>query len=70
LLAALDDPGAPPWLREVPAIAILRRVWMHNYWLDGTQLRWRETGNIPPAAPFISSPSDAEAHYARKSTMQ
>jgi transposase len=70
LLAAIDHPDAPPWLREVPAIAILRRVWMQNYWSDGTQLRWRETGNIPPAAQFISSPYDAETHYARKYTMQ
>jgi DDE family transposase len=43
---------------------------MQNYWLDGTQLRWRETGNMPPAAQFISSPYDADAHYARKYTMQ
>jgi transposase len=33
-------------------------------------LRWREAGNIPPAAQFISSPYDAEAHYARKYTAQ
>jgi transposase len=70
LLAAIDAPEAPPWLREVPAIVILRRVWMQNYWVDGSQLCWRETGNIPPAAQFISSPSDAEAHDARKYTTQ
>jgi transposase len=56
LLAAVDHPDAPPWLREVPAIAILRRVWIQNYRWDGTQLQWREADNIPPAARFISSP--------------
>jgi transposase len=70
LLAAVDHPDAPPWLREVPTVVILRRVWLQNYWWDGTQLRWREADNIPPAAQFISSPYDAEAHYARKYTTQ
>jgi transposase len=70
LLAAIDHPEAPSWLREVPAVAILRRVWIQNYWWDGTQLRWREADNIPPAARFISSPYDPEAHYARKHTTQ
>jgi transposase len=68
LLAAIDHAEAPSWLHEVPAVAILRRVWMQNYWWDGTQLHWREADNIPPAAKFISSPDDSEAHYARKHT--
>src|SRR5215510_1046128 len=70
LLAAIDHADAPLWLREVPAVAILRRVWMQNYWWDGTQVHWREADNIPPAAQFISSPYDPEAHYARKHTTQ
>jgi len=68
LLAAIDHADAPLWLREVPAVAILRRVWMQNYWWDGTQVHGREADNIPPAAQFISSPDDPEAHYARKHT--
>jgi transposase len=70
LLSAVDHPDAPPWLREIPAVATLRRVWLQNYWWDGTQLRWREADNIPPAARFISSPYDLDAHYARKHTTQ
>jgi transposase len=70
LLAAIDHADAPSWLREVPAVATLRRVWMQNYWWDGTQLHWRAADNIPPAAQFISSPYDSEAHYARKHTTQ
>ena len=49
-------------------MVILRRVWLQNYWWDGTRLYWREADNIPPAAQFISSPDDAEAHDARKHT--
>jgi transposase len=70
LLTAIDHAEAPAWLREVPAVAVLRRVWMQNYWWDGAQLHWREADNIPPAARFISSPYDADAHYARKHTTQ
>lgn len=51
-------------------MAILRRVWMQNYWWDGTQLHWREADNIPPAAQFISTPYDLDAHYARQHTTQ
>jgi transposase len=68
LLSTVDQADTPPYLREVPAVAILRRVWIqHDLW-DGTQLRWREADNIPPAAQFISSPNDAETHDARKHT--
>jgi transposase len=70
LLSTIEQADTPPYLREVPAVAILRRVWMQNYWWDGTQLHWREADNIPPAARFISSPYDPEAHYARKHTTQ
>jgi transposase len=70
LLVAVDDLDAPLWLRDMPAVGILRRVWLQNYWWDGAQLHWREADNIPPAARFISSPYDPEAHYARKHTTQ
>jgi transposase len=54
----------------MPAVAILRRIWMQHYGWDGTQLHWREADNIPPAARFIRSPYDLEAHYARQHTTQ
>ncbi len=68
LLSALFDPGAPTWLREVPAVDILRRVWVQNYqWTEG-KLRWRSAEDIPPAALYISSPYDVDAHYSKKRT--
>jgi transposase len=70
LLSAVDHVETPRWLREVPAVTILRRVWIQNYCWDGTQLRWRDADNIPPATQFISSPYDLDAHYARKHTTQ
>src|SRR5215213_4592389 len=31
LLRAVGDPAAPAWLRELPAVETLRRVWLQNY---------------------------------------
>jgi transposase len=70
LLTAVYHVDAPTWLREVPAVAILRRMWIQNYQWDGSQLCWRASDNIPPAAQFISSPYDLDAHYAHKHTTQ
>ena len=70
LLAALDDAAAPTWLRYIPALLRLRQIWIQNYLWEGTQLQWRANDNIPPAARFISSPYDPDAHYARKGTTQ
>jgi hypothetical protein len=70
LLTGVYQADAPPWLRASTAVEILRRVWIQNYLWAGTQIHWRETDNIPPAAQFISAPYDLEAHYARKHTTQ
>ncbi len=34
--------------------------------LEEDAVRWRAAGNFPPAAVFIGSPYDKDAHYARK----
>ena len=66
LLTALFDPTAPEWLHHVPAVEILRKVWVQNYhWIDDT-VRWRSSENIPPASLYIGTPYDEEAHYAKK----
>jgi transposase len=70
LLSALYAVEAPGWLRQVPAVERLRRIWLQNYCWDGTEVQWRAADNIPPAAQFISSPYDVEARYARKHTTQ
>jgi transposase len=38
LLSAVDHADTPPWLREIPAVVILRRVWIQNYHWDGRHL--------------------------------
>ena len=66
LLSAVFDPSASTWLREVPAVELVRRVWVQNYQWTESKLGWRSSGNIPPAGLYISSPYDPDAHYRKK----
>jgi transposase len=67
LLAAIFTADAPTWLRSVPAVETLRRVWIQNYtWPDDTTLRWRTNEEAPPAGQYISSPYDHDARYSQK----
>src|SRR5262249_1624298 len=69
LLTALHAADAPPWLHEVPAVGVLRRVWVQNYVPSEQGPRWRTAEDgLPPSATFVSSPYDTQAHYARKRT--
>jgi transposase len=68
-LSAIGSADAPAWLREVPAVEVLRRVWIQNYVPTEHGVRWRTAQDgLPPAAAFLSSPYDTQAHYARKRT--
>ena len=67
LLRAIDAVDAPRWLRTIPALQTLRRVWIQNYtWTPTEILRWRTNDEIPPAGQFIGSPYDLEARYSPK----
>jgi transposase len=71
LLKAIYAPGAPAWLREIPAVEMLRRIWVQQFYLEDERLYWRtDAQGLPPAARFISSPYDPDAHLARKRTTQ
>ena len=66
LLEAVHDPDAPGWLWQVPAIQILRAVWVQQYYRDQDGLRWRGRGELPPGALAIGSPYDTHARYGIK----
>jgi transposase len=67
LLQAVDSASASVWLRQVPAVQILRQVWIQNYtWRDERTLRWRQTNELPPAALAIRSPYDDEVRFSQK----
>jgi transposase len=66
LLADIYAIDAPLFLREIPAVEILRCIWLQNYvWVEG-QLRWRSNEELPPGKQFINSPYDQEARYGKK----
>lgn len=69
LLAHLDAPDAPPGVAHLPAIRVLRRVWLEQY-AAGEPVRWRAADDLPPPAVLIQSPYDAEARYSRKRQTQ
>jgi transposase len=66
LLEMVYAEEAWPWLREVPAVQVLRQVWLQQFWMQDDQLRWRANDNIPPASRLISSPYDPEARMSIK----
>ena len=71
LLSAAYAATAPPWLAQIPAVEMLRRIWVQQFYWDGAVVQWRtEELGTPPSALFLSSPYDSEAHYAKKSTTQ
>src|SRR5579871_3654552 len=66
LLEAIYASCAPVWIREIPAVQTLRRVWIQQFFWEEGELRWRESDNRPAAGEGIDSPYDPEAHYAKK----
>jgi transposase len=67
LLTAIWDETDLNWLRELPAVGILWRVWVENYtWTGSGTLRWRNMKELPPARIRIRSPYDCEARASKK----
>ena len=65
LLAALEA-AELSWLREVPAVQVLRRTWQEQYVEREGKLVWREKEEMPSPAELVHSPYDPEARYSRK----
>ena len=70
LLGVVYATDAPAELRQLPAVAILRRVWLQQYYREDERIQWRQAGNLPPGAQMIQSPYDPEAQFAQKRTQE
>jgi transposase len=69
LLDVVYAADAPTWLAHVPAVEILRRVWVQQFYRTEREIRWRtEPEGYPPCLLMIGSPYDPQAHYAKKHT--
>src|SRR5512132_639541 len=76
LLRAVDhtgDAAAPPWLAELPAVDVLRRVLVQNYVIttntagrEVIRAREADTDGLPPGRTRLSSPYDLDVRWATK----
>ncbi len=74
LLETIYDSAAPPWLRELPAVDVLRRVLLQNYTrtiTGGKEVIKRrekepEGDGLPPGHARIASPYDTGARWGVK----
>lgn len=61
LLSTIYDDRAPIWIKGLPGVQILQKVWIQQYYRENDQLKWREAGNLPPQNLLIQTPYDEEA---------
>lgn len=66
LLRAVHASDAPPHLRELPAVEILRRVWVQHFHLVEGNIRSRDVKDRPPGATRLVTPHDIEARVGIK----
>ncbi|WP_234312181.1 transposase [Streptomyces griseus] len=70
LLEEAHAADAPVWLRELPAVQVLRAVWLQNYTRTVTEtereVKRRESEDLPPSRLRLTSPYDLDARYGLK----
>jgi transposase len=74
LLEQAAAPAAPAWLRELPAVQALRRIWIQQFYREATgsrqEVRRREKlpdgDGLPPGRTQLISPYDLDARYSVK----
>jgi transposase len=65
LLRAVYQPDAPACLPSIPAVAVLRQVWLQQFY-GPQQVAWRSPADAPPTSQQICSPYDTDARYGSK----
>lgn len=66
LLTVIYGPTRPAYVRHLPAVKILRQVWVQQVLYNQDTVTLRGPGNFPPAQLRIQSPYETEAHYGTK----
>src|SRR5215510_4736869 len=69
LLQAVFAPETPPEVRTEPAVEVLRRIWVQQYYGPDDPPRWRQDGDVPPSPRLIHSPYDLGARDRLKRGM-
>ncbi len=65
LLQAVYAPTAPACLASIPAVEVLRQVWVQQFY-GPHHIAWRAREDSPPTAQVICSPYDLDARYGTK----
>jgi len=68
LLTSSSAEDAPAGLRHLPAVQILRQVWVQQFYAPDSigQVHWRTADDLPPAPQLISTPYAPDARYSKK----
>lgn len=66
LLQAIYADEAPLWLRQLPAVQMLRQIWVQQYYLEAETVYWRARDNMPPNQLLIQSPYEPDARNRTK----
>ncbi|MFI9848735.1 IS5/IS1182 family transposase, partial [Nonomuraea sp. NPDC051941] len=66
LLERIYDRGALAWLRQVPAVQVLREAWIQQYYRTDGEVCVRQGKDLPPGRLRLASPYDPEARYGVK----
>ncbi|MBF6341862.1 IS1182 family transposase [Nocardia abscessus] len=66
VLSAVAAPTSPAWLRHLPAVELLRRIWVQQYQVTDAMVAWRDKKDLPPAAIRYCSPYDEQARTGTK----
>ncbi|MEL7224325.1 MAG: IS1182 family transposase [Cyanobacteria bacterium J06576_12] len=71
LLAAVFAEESPEYLRLLPAVEVLRQVWVQQFYLDADhQIHLRAQKDSPPASKRIRSPYDTAVRFGQKRDTQ
>jgi transposase len=68
LLDALGRAATPRRLWHVPAVEVLRQVWLQQFYFEDGRVKWRTAEDLAPAGQRINSPYDVEATFGNKRT--
>ena len=67
LLNKIYSDRSPDWLRQIPAVETLRKVWIQQFYApELPRVQLRTPKDLPPSTIAIHSPYDLEAHYSSK----
>ena len=66
LLTWVQASTTPPSVQAHPAVALLRQVWIQQFYADPTAVRLRTVADLPAAARLIGSPYDSDARLSTK----